>query len=90
MLLCRRLPQIVLIERVVSLEYHHRFMPRDLHSREGVYPGPAHISHGRVPEVMKVKVDAPCLPTCRVERASDTSNGLPVTVKNMAGGAAYG
>jgi hypothetical protein len=42
-----------------------------------------------MPQIMKVKVSEARFLTCLVERAPDTSNGLPVTVKNMAGGAAY-
>ena len=89
MLLRCRLPQIVLIEGVVALERRHRFRPRDLHGCEGVYPGPAHIGHGRMPEVMKVKVGEARFPACPVERTPDALHGLPVAVEDMAGGTAY-
>ena len=52
--------QIGLPEAVVPRKALHRLVTTNLHDRERVYPGPAHIGNSRMAEVVEVKTFDPC------------------------------
>src|SRR5919198_782801 len=47
------LPEVTLIHRVVPLEHHHRFMPRDRHDAKVINPGAPGIRHKGMPQIAK-------------------------------------
>jgi hypothetical protein len=49
--------QVIFVDRIVSLEHCHRFMPGDLHGRESIHTGTSEGCGGGVAMIVEHDID---------------------------------